>query len=236
MGERIAEWLPLFFEPTDVLELRALDAGRPGRKLAAYLRASDIPAKAHLIAAAAEHTSGMYFTPQVLDPACLGRFAHLNLLVEVNRHHKLTADADVVARRYVLIDVDPVRPTKTNATEAEKEAARQVAQSVREYLTAHEWPEPLEVDSGNGVHLYYRSPEPIAGGPSDSQTDPVAQLLRCLAKRCDTAAATIDTSVWNSSRIMKVPGTVARKGAAMPERPHRECRVVNVPTDWSRTT
>jgi thermostable 8-oxoguanine DNA glycosylase len=40
--------------------------------------------------------------------------------------------------------------------------SKAVALNVREYLTAKCWPEPIQVSSGNGVHLLYRGDGPAA--------------------------------------------------------------------------
>jgi hypothetical protein len=66
------------------------------------------------------------------------------------------SDADVERRVWLLIDLDPVRPTGTNSSEAEKQTAREQAEQVREYLTGRGWTAPLLCDSGNGWHLLYR--------------------------------------------------------------------------------
>lgn len=230
--DQIAAWLPLFFGPDDVLEIRALGVGRPGRKVAGWMTAANVPAMARSIAAVAnEPGASVYFTPHRLNPVVLQRAR--NVLVEVGPRLRLTADADVLERRYLLIDVDPVRPAGVSATDAEKSHAREVADRVRERVNRHAPGGPLVVDSGNGFHLYYRLPDPETGGTvADPAADRTAVILHALAQNFDTAAATIDTSVFNPSRIMKVPGTVARKGEPTPERPHRPCVVVEVPNGW----
>jgi hypothetical protein len=46
-----------------------------------------------------------------------------------------TADPSDIARRvWLLVDVDPPRPADSNSTDSEKQAAREQAESVREYL------------------------------------------------------------------------------------------------------
>ncbi len=242
MPAQIAESLPLFFAPDDVLEVRILDAGRPGRKVAGYMLARNIPTMAPRIAEAGADAGGVYFTPQRLDPVVLNRCRHA--LVEVTRDRdaeetrpRLTRDADVLERRYLLIDIDPVRPAthrKDSATDGEKEAAFEVAKSVRDCLCKYGIPAPIVVDSGNGYHLYFRLVNPLPGGEADATTDPFAVLLRTLKGTFDTPAAAIDGTVFNASRIMKVPGTVARKGTPTPERPHRQSKLLEVPSDWHR--
>jgi len=74
-------------------------------------------------------------------------------------------DTDIVAYSILAIDVDPERrPRDSAATQAEKEAARQVADAIRAWL-ATRGVKPLFADSGNGYHLLV----PLApGGPPSS--------------------------------------------------------------------
>jgi hypothetical protein len=241
VSERIAEWLSLFFGPEDVFEVRALDVGQPGRKSAGWFLGASVERAAEKIADIAQQAGGVYFTPNPASRDCYKRAA--GCLVPVYRDKKteqskprLTHDDDITARRYLLIDVDPIRPAafkKHSATDAEKAAAGAIAANVREYLAAAQWPTPLVIDSGNGVHLYYRLTTPLPGGSADSLTDPLAVLLRCLKSKFDTDAAEIDPAVFNASRIMKVPGTPARKGPPTTDRPHRISQVIEVPGDWT---
>ena len=78
-------------------------------------------------------------------------------------------------------------------------------------------------DSGNGFHLLYRVDLPADDGGT------VGKLLGALAARFDTPRVKIDRSVANPSRICKLPGTLARKGDHVPDRPHRRSRVLEVP-------
>src|SRR5215467_9807139 len=63
---------------------------------------------------------------------------------------------DVERRVWLLIDCDPPRQAKTNSTEQEKDAAREEAERICEWLRSHGWPEPVLADSGNGWHMLYR--------------------------------------------------------------------------------
>jgi putative DNA primase/helicase len=233
---KIAEWLGLFFRPGDTLELRFLDVTRKNRTHAGWIEAESIGKTASSIAHFAKIAGGCYFTPQRLDPAVLSRSAR-GRFVQVQRDRAkskpaLTSDADVVERRYLVIDVDPERPADTCATDVEKAAALDVANRVRAALDRAGLAAPVVVDSGNGVHLYYRLTAAMPGGPADSTLDRLARLLAGLAARFDTASATIDRRVYNASRILKIPGTWSRKGKHTTARPHRLSKVVEVPTDW----
>ena len=129
----------------------------------------------------------------------------------------------MTARRWLLVDVDPVGPAGVSATDEEKDEARRVVGSVRDDLATREWPAPMVVDSGNGFHLWYRLELPADDGGL------VERCLKALAARHDTPAATVDTSCFNPSRLVKLPGTFARKGDSTDDRPHRLARVLEVP-------
>lgn len=240
MRDQIAQWLPLFFRPDDVFEVRVLDAGRPGRKAAGWFLARNIPARAAKIAEFAETAGGVYFTPNPVRRECYSRSA--NMLVPVFRDKKtgeprprLTHDDDVPERRWLLIDVDPVRAPDgkgQSATDGEKAAAWAVAQAVRGLLPSEQ---PLVIASGNGYHLYYRLTPILPGGAADTATDPAAIALRALAAHADSPAAKVDTAVFNAARIMKLPGSWSRKGEHTAKRPHRQSRVLEIPA-WASTS
>ena len=67
-----------------------------------------------------------------------------------------TNDTQIVARRWLLIDADPVRPSGISATDAEKAEALVVIAAVRAHLAGLGWPAGLLADSGNGYHASYR--------------------------------------------------------------------------------
>lgn len=118
--------------------------------------------------------------------------------------------------------------------DAEKTATLGIARAVRDYLTSEGWPAPMLCDSGNGHHLLYRLAEPY---PVTEETlpltedDVIRRVLLHLADRFGGAGGSIDTRVFNPARIVKFPGTLACKGEATEERPHRRARVLEVPTD-----
>ncbi|MGL4465184.1 MAG: hypothetical protein ACRC1K_23765 [Planctomycetia bacterium] len=168
---------------------------------------------------------GAYFTINDVKRDCLARAN--NRLIKADKGGT-TSDAEIDARRLILIDVDPKRPVPdVSATDAEVAAAREVADGVVAYLTAKNWPEPLVVFSGNGWHVYYR-----IDAPNDAASASlVERFLKSLAAKFDTTAATIDTKVFNASRISRIAGTVTRKGDHAPEigRPHRVAYILSNP-------
>lgn len=211
-----------------VHELRALRVpnGSGAMTLAGYFDLSTESGQAALKRAALELAKlgpasapeGVYLTLNPLRPELYDRSP--DALAEVRT---TATDADVIARHWVLIDVDPVRAAKTPATDAERAAARTVTDRVRDDLAGRGWDAPILNDSGNGWHLLYPVDMPVRDGEA------VRLLLKGLAAKHNTEFAHIDTSVFNPSRIFKLPGTVARKGPHTKERPHRMARVVEVP-------
>ena len=61
----------------------------------------------------------------------------------------------------------------------------------------------------------------------------IERCLKALAAQYDDTKVHIDQRVFNPSRIMKIPGTSARKGDPTTARPHRQSSVVSVPEVWS---
>jgi hypothetical protein len=156
--------------------------------------------------------TGIYYALNPV-PAALGRPAR---------------NEDVLQRRWLLIDMDPVKPAHAkaaSAADAEKDAVVLLSGEVRRWLKDQGWCEPVVIDSGNGVHLLYR-----VDLPNDAHARALCMgLLRGLGERFASYSATIDKSVHNAARIAKLPGTWARKGKDTEERPHRLCRLLEVP-------
>ena len=245
----LAEQLALFHDPDDILEIRIPDARRVKRSVVTgFLPASKIAHYAGEIFAVTGDSVGAYFTPNRLSPDCLKRcpcrFADVQYHKDI-ACPKSASDGDVIARVYLNFDIDAVRAdghAGDSATDAEKGATGEVADSVKSVMREHRWPDPLDIDSGNGRHLYYRLPTPIVRAdsadpytPDTLDTPAVSRLLKIMAKKFDTPGAKIDPTVCNPSRIMRVPGTMARKGEDTPDRPHRLCHVLEVPDGWRST-
>lgn len=127
-------------------------------------------------------------------------------------------DDDIEYRDLLLIDIDRASYSQCPASDAELSAAEKVAEDVTKYLSARGWGDPVQVMSGNGYHLYYN----LRGVPNTPEAKNYCEsVLKGLAAKFNTPEAKIDISVFNASRITKVPGTVMRKGNESAERPYR---------------
>ena len=214
----IARALTVICEPGAVHEVRIPKTGRT-RTVAGYF---DDPEK---LAVAVEEwdgrAPGVYITLNPVAPALLAR-AHNR----VQENAELTtADKDIVKRRWMLVDCDPVRPAGISSTDGEKAAAHEVALQVRDYLLSCGWPPMILADSGNGWHLLIR-----VDLPNDNEaTNVIKGCLRALGEKFSTKVVSIDLTVFNAARIVKLYGTVAAKGDRTENRPHRRARIVEVP-------
>lgn len=138
---------------------------------------------------------------------------------------RATCDHHIGHRHRLVLDVDPdpglrkVNGQKVSATEVELTGVRLCAITVISKLREEfGWPEPIVIMSG--YHLAYEIDLPA----DDSSKRLLARVLKAINARYGIAGvAEIDTSVFNASRIIKIPGTIARKGIHSLERPHRCC-------------
>ncbi len=123
----------------------------------------------------------------------------------------------------LLIDFDPPRAAGTNSREGEKQAAREQAERVREYLRNRNWPEPMLCDSGNGWHLIY-----CIDLPND---DSSTELVRGVLARLHQLFPMVDAGNFNASRLCKLYGSWARKGEHSDERPWRRSAIIEEGSD-----
>lgn len=218
----VAAALRLFITECGVTEVRVLeattrsDSWRP----ATFSGYFDDPELAATALSEVQTAKGIYFTLNALDPSILARAANR---LRKSEKGDATGDKHVVRRRWLLIDLDAVRISGISATDAEVAQSVQRSQQIDLYLHDRGWPDPVVCDSGNGRHLYYRIDLPADDGGL------VERCLAALSKVFSDAAISIDTSVFNPSRITKLFGTLVCKGDSTPDRPHRFAKIVSTP-------
>jgi hypothetical protein len=222
--ERLVEDLRVLLAPDQVVELRALGVRRGGGRPHVESGFFDHEHRTEMARAALQLTRaarGVYFSLNPLNHDLLARRANR---LDWAGEGELAKDKDVLVRRWLLVDADPVRDPLVSATDLEKAAALATVHAVREHLRGEGWPEPVLADSGNGYHLLYRIDLPADDGGL------VGRILQTLADRFDTDSVKIDRQVHNPARLCKLPGTLARKGDHTSTRPHRLARLLEVPT------
>ncbi|MCE9556757.1 MAG: hypothetical protein K8T91_25700 [Planctomycetes bacterium] len=208
----------------EVFELRALNCKVMGEyRTGTYSGYFQRDAIDDLLAAVEriESASGVYFTPHHVNPDLLARCCNRARIIT---REPTTSDKDILARRWVLIDVDPVRPAGVSATDAEKSAARRMIHDIDHHLWERAFPPGIIGDSGNGSHLMIPM---ILPADDDGATK---TLLEGLARDFDNEACKVDVTTFNPARIWKLPGTLACKGDDAPAvaRPWRMARIVTV--------
>jgi hypothetical protein len=171
--------------------------------------------------------NGIYFTLQVIDPRLIGRVRN-----RLRPADQTTSDNNVIAYRWLPIDIDPIRPSGISSSNTELSAALELREEVEEWVVSNmDFPKPVKAMSGNGAHLLFRLPDiPV----NESSTTFMKNTLLGLADRFSNNSVDVDTSVFNPARIWKLYGTTARKGDPVPgsqhqeERPHRLAYIDNL--------
>ena len=134
-----------------------------------------------------------------------------------------TDDKDIESYAWLFIDLDPERTKEVSSTDEELREAILLAQRVKHYLEGLGFERPVEALSGNGFHLLYY----IGLANTEENTQLIRNCLTALDVMFSTEKVKIDTVNFNPSRICKLYGTAAQKGANTEERPHRISEIVS---------
>ena len=211
-------FLSLIWLPGEVREVRVPKYNKFGHTASGYFDSPDTLASA---AARWDGRANLYITLNPVNPALLARAA--NRIAE--KAESTSSDTDVTRRRWLFIDIDPVRPAGIGSTEAERQAALEVLVQVISFLSGMGWPEGITAMSGNGWYLLYSIDLPN-NGPS---LDLVKGALEALAARFSSESVFIDTTVYNAARLAGLIGSLKVKGDSLPDRPHRRSQLESVP-------
>ena len=167
---------------------------------------------------------GIYVTLNEVNPALLSRRSN-RIKMRLGKKDSTTSDADILRRRWLPIDIDPLRPSGVSSTDEEHTLALVKAEEVACWMSGLGFPEPIRADSGNGAHLLYRIDLPN----DEAATALVKSCLATLDALFSDERVSVDTANFNAARIWKLYGTVSRKGDNTPERPHRRSRIISAP-------
>lgn len=219
----VARYLSILHEPGSVFEVRSLDCPEGRGKSFKSTTAGYFNYAATAAVAVGEvdllMPFGIYCTLNPVRPDLIARAANRVL----PKAKKLTDDVDILRRRWLPIDLDPIRPSGVSSTDAEMEAALDLADTIEEALAREGWPKPLKGMSGSGAYLLYR----VDVANDDEMKELFRRVLIGFGDRFNTDAVHVDTACFNAARIFKVLGTVPRKGddfrgiPGTAARPHR---------------
>lgn len=162
----------------------------------------------------------VYVNLQQIDPNCLAR-AHN----KISDGAKPMTAADVTRYTRFLIDVDRAGVKGISATDAEKAEIFDALAAIREFLV-HEldWPDPrFDGDSGNGAHIAWELDLP----PTKENQDLLERCYQALQQKFGSDILSIDASLADPNQLIKLYGTMTRKGDDTPDRPHRFSKLLN---------
>jgi len=230
MGDLETTW-QLFYQPGACVEVRALGLsggnkrwkGWAGGVVAGYF--DDMESFVDCVSSLDGYgkAEAIYITLNPLNPDLLARAN--NRLVGIGKNDATTKDDDILSRRWILIDVDPVRATGISSNDDELAYALTVAEKIEAKQLLKGWTEPVMALSGNGIHLLWR-----ADLPNDEQSRAnVSNLLKSISAEFSDTKANVDIAVFNAARITKLYGTHARKGDETATRKHRQSKFLAVP-------
>ncbi|MFC1759195.1 hypothetical protein ACFL2H_10590, partial [Planctomycetota bacterium] len=189
-----------------------------------------------------------------------------------------TSNADIDRIQWLIVDLDPHRPSGVCATDEEKQAVAAKMAEMKDYLTRLGLPVGIEADSGNGGYLVYRLDRDIdpnlikrffkaaqqqlcdivkivasaveivrtdrLGDEMHDDTNLIRQVMGITRCDEDTAAKALaiafaefdgvpvvfDTAFSRPMQIIRLLGSDNVKGENTPERPHRESRIIHLPS------
>lgn len=136
-----------------------------------------------------------------------------------------TNDKEIIRRNWILIDLDPVRPSGVSSTDEELHFAKELSLTIKNFLKEESFPEPIYAMSGNGYHILL----PVDMENNTTSTKLVKNFLYFMDKTFSNEKVKVDTTTYNAARIVKLYGTVACKGDHTADRPHRKSYIIEVP-------
>lgn len=215
----IRQWYDIFKDNQDLVEIRILDPNTK-RSYSGYFKDVDTI----LREIKPYEMCNIYFTLNVINEACYSREQHDRIST---RPKSTTSDAEILARKWCLIDIDCEKPADTNSSDEEKVLAQGVVNNVYKFLRDEGFEQPVICDSANGYHLLYKQ----AMKSTAENTETMKNFLKVLDMYFSTDKVKIDCSTFNPSRICKLYGVISRKGANTKERPQRESKILRVPKE-----
>ncbi|WP_394796980.1 hypothetical protein [Armatimonas sp.] len=213
----------LFLEPSDVCEVRVLAGGRRGTEHAGYFDSSDALLKAVGGLATNPQSGNFFVTLNQVDPELKAR-AYNRMKA---RSEELTKDTNILRRRWIFVDIDPVRASGISSSEAQLQAGERVYSQVFDFLVELGFSSEslATMTSGNGFYILVR-----CDLPNDEESRLlVEKFLKGLGSRFDCPEAHIDTATSNASRVAALCGTIKAKGDNLPDAPHRPVRPFHFP-------
>jgi len=220
-------WLRLIVSPDEVTEVFVKERERDGLDIkpnfVGYYDSDHHDQLADDAISCSGRSTGVYYRMNPVASALLGRSKNR---IQHSRYADSARAEDIVRRRLLMVDVDPIdstRPSGVSASDSERAHARSVMDAVLEFLTERRWSQPAVLDTGNGYSLFYGIDLPA------DDDGLVRRVLEALNAQLGNEKARVDTTVHDPARLARLPGTKNCKGDPLDDRPHRLCRVLRWP-------
>lgn len=217
--QQIFQWFDIMKNNNELVEIRLIGTNKTGSGYFTDART--------LIEAVKPYTDSynLYFTLNSINPACYSREQKDKIVL---RPKNTTQDSEILCRNYVLIDLDPKRPSGVCSTKEEAMKAHQKGKEVYKFLMDNGFYEPILVFSSSGVHIYLR----CALLNNDENTKLIKRFLQALGMLFSDEYVDCDLAVFNAARISRLPGSYSCKGATNDvNRPQRKCRFLSIPEE-----
>jgi hypothetical protein len=226
---QIRRAIAALFQPGQIVEVRMMNKKK---KITATGWYDDYEIMAKHIAKLARDGFGeghkfiqenVYWTVNPVHEGLLAR----EIRNDVHFAEDTTSDINILSRRWIPVDIDPLRPSGVSATKEEKARAKEVTAKLAEQLLEIGFPKSSLVlgMSGNGYHILIRCDLP-------NDNDALLLVKQCLAALqllAGTEQVDIDQKVCNAARIIKCYGTMSCKGVDTDDRPWRMAKLLDVP-------
>ena len=170
----------------------------------------------------------IYISLQSLNDACYSRSQRDSF---IEKPKNSTSDNDVIGYDWLMIDLDPKRPTGTSSSNEELLLARKLGNKIYLFLRNLGFEKPVTALSGNGVHLLYKIK--IRADKDNSKL--IEKCLKTLNMLFTTNEVEVDVKNFNPARICKLYGTVSNKGSNTKDRPHRLSMITGCPENIKTT-
>lgn len=170
--------------------------------------------------------ANVYISLNEPNKACFAR-EQKNCFLEAKKNISTTGDTDICGYDWLMIDLDPSRPSKTSSSQEELDLAKALGNKIYQYMKGLGFNEPLMAFSGNGVHLLYR----VYLKNSPENRNLMEKSLKALDYLFSSDGIEVDKKNFNPSRICKLYGSLAQKGTNDKERPHRMSCIIGNPSE-----
>lgn len=203
----------------ELFEVRIISKGNRKRIISGYF--TSIDTLIQQFDTIDPRNTNMYITINKVNEDCYSRAQH-DCFRQTDTN---TQDSEIEAYEWLFIDLDPIRVTDISSSDKELETSKVLCDKVYDYMKGLGFKEPVRAMSGNGYHLLYK----IALDNTEENVSLVERCLYNLSAMFSNEIVKIDVVNYNPSRICKLYGTLAQKGANTQKRPHRMAQIISMP-------